>query len=190
MINIPRLQTLLLQPSMAWAQIADEKIDIRTLLMEYAAVLAAIGPVANFIGQTMIGRSMMGERITIGFGEAFIYAVLSYLFSLAVVLVGGFVIDLLGPFFGAQRGVNGSMKIIIYSFTPAWLVAIFSLVPSLWPIKILGLYTAYLVFTGIRQIKNPTPDKLVGYCAAVLIIILAATVIAGLVASAAAFDNF
>lgn len=178
-----RLRLIILKPKSEWEKIRDEKIEISGLLTEYAMILAAIGPVANFIGLALLGRSILGERITLDFSTALMAAVLSYVFTLGVTLFAGFIIDLLGTSFGAARNINHSMKVAVFAMTPAWIAGIFALIPALAVFQLLGLYSIYLLYEGLRIVKNPTPEKLIGYTVVVLIVTLAATLVAGMVVS-------
>ena len=184
-----RIRLINLRPKEEWEKIKNEKSDISAMFTEYAVILAIIGPAANFIRQAFIGHTILGERITTDIPTALTAAVLSYVFSLGVTLFAGFIIDLLGPSFGANRNINDSMKVAVFAMTPTWLAGIFALIPALEFFQLMGIYSIYLLYEGLRIVKIPKPEKLIGYTVIVVIVGLAATLMAGVVVSALLFTS-
>jgi hypothetical protein len=161
---VGRVKGILLDPKSQWPKIESEPGDPGYLFPNYVMILAAIGPVCSFIGGWLIGYG--------GFHTAFvsglIRAIVVYVLSLAMVFVMAYVIDFLAGTFNARRDFNNAMRVSSYAPTASWLVGIFNLIPFLGFLAILGLYSIYLLHTGIVVVMRPPADKAVIYTIAVI----------------------
>jgi hypothetical protein len=123
---VARVQAILLKPKEEWVKIKDEPTTIQQLFIPYAVILAAIPAVAQFLGTALF----LGFRIPGGGGSwmtrAFLYSIFSYIMSLVVVYVLGFIINALAPNFSSAQSLPLAMKLAVYSMTPAWLMGIFT----------------------------------------------------------------
>ena len=78
-----------------------------------------------------------------------------------------------------QRNFNKAMKVAVYAPTAFWLAAIFNVQPPLAFLSLMGLYSFYLLYTGLAALMKPPADKVLTYtiatvaCVAVLWIVLA-----------------
>lgn len=168
---VDRIKNILLKPKEEWPVITDETASTADLYKNYIIYLAAIGPIASFIGMSLVGISMpfMGTvRVPIGTGLA--SAVVSYVLGLVGVYILALIIDYLAPTFAAQKDLNRALKLACYSYTAVWLAGIFSLIPALAVLSILGLYSIYLLYTGIPVLMKAPQEKSMAYTAAVMII--------------------
>jgi hypothetical protein len=163
---VARVQNIILRPKEEWLKIKDESADIKTLFTSYAAILAAIPAIASFIGMSFIGRRIpfLGWY-RMGIGRGIVYAILSYIFSLAAVAIVGFVIKALAPTFNSTPNPVQAMKVAVYSFTPAWVAGILDIIPALSPLVILAsLYGLYILYLGLAAPLLDTPrEKVIGY---------------------------
>ncbi|MCX7973823.1 MAG: YIP1 family protein [Candidatus Aminicenantes bacterium] len=163
---VARVQNIVLRPKEEWLKIKEEPTDIKTLFTSYAAILAVIPAVANFIGMSLIGRRIpfLGwYRLSIPRG--IVYAIFAYLLSLAAVVIVGFVIKALAPTFSSTPNLIQAMKLAVYSYTPGWVVGILYIIPALSPLVILAsLYGLYLLYVGLATPLMETPkEKVFGY---------------------------
>ncbi len=181
---VERVKNILLKPKTEWETINAENTTASDLYTKYAMILAAIPAVAGFIGNSVIGMNLGSFRYQIPIGSGIGWAVLTYLFSLIGVYITAFVIDALAPSFGSAKDMVASLKIVIYSYTAAWIAGIFSLIPALSFLSILGLYSLYLLYLGMRSIKNPPADKMTGYYVVTIIVLIVVYLIIGAVVSA------
>jgi hypothetical protein len=188
---VERVKNILLQPNSEWPVIAGETTDVKTLYTSYIIILAAIPAVAGFVGAAFIGHSvpLLGS-VRIPVTWALTSSIVSYALSLVAVYVLAFIIDALAPSFGGEKNMNQALKTAAYSYTAAWVAGIFSLIPGLGILAILGLYSLYLLYLGLPvMMKSPT-EKAVGYtvvvviCGIVLSIVIAAVAGALMVGSA------
>mgnify|MGYP003694655501 CR=1 FL=1 len=117
-----RVKAILLAPSATRPVIAAEPYVCRGHLRPLCGSrCAAIGVIAAFIGQTVIGYNVpllghMRTGIVAGLGAA----VLGYLLSFVSVFVIAWLVDVLAPTFGGQRDPLRALKLTAYSYTPAW----------------------------------------------------------------------
>ncbi|HBB15923.1 MAG TPA: YIP1 family protein, partial [Syntrophus sp. (in: bacteria)] len=159
-----------LQPKIEWGVIAAETTTTTELYRNYIMPLAAIGPVASIIGMSIIGISMpfsgtFRMPITSSVGSA----VVQYVFGLIGVYILALIIDLLAPKFTGEKNLNQALKLAAYSYTAGWLSGIFIAIPALSVLMITGLYSLYLLYTGIPILMKAPKDKSLGYTVAVVI---------------------
>jgi Yip1 domain len=173
---VERARNILLKPVETWTIIADEPATAGGLFTGYAAILAAIPPVAGFIGGQVFGESFLGRPPLIT-GLAYVLA--QYLLSLLDVYVFALIVDALAPLFGGQKNRVQALKVVIYAYTAAWGAGIFSLIPALAGLEVLGgLYSLYLLAVGLPRVMHSSPDKTLAYTAlSVLVGVILAIVV-------------
>jgi Yip1 domain len=103
--------------------------------------------------------------------------------TLIVVYVLALIIDALAPTFSGTKSQIQALKVAAYSYTAAWLAGIFALVPGLRFLGILGLYSLYLLYTGLPVLMKSPAEKALGYTVVVILCGIVLSVIIGLVAS-------
>lgn len=177
---IERIKGILLKPKEEWQTIAGETTPIGDLYKNYVIILAAIGPVATFIGLSIVGVSlpMVGSyRVPIVTG--ILNAVVQYGLTLVGVYVLAFIIDVLAPTFSGEKNINQAFKVAMYSYIPGWLVGIFMIIPGLAVLSILGLYGLYLLYLGLPVLMKSPQEKSVGYTIAVIVAAIIIFVVIG-----------
>ena len=163
---IARVQNMILKPKEEWHAVKAEKITIGQLFTSYAAILAAIPAVAQFIGMGLVGRRVpfIGwYRYNIG--TAFLYGLLYFVFTLVAVYAFGIIINALAPTFSSKADAVDSMKLAVYSMTPAWVAGILYIIPFLGILALFaGFYSIYVLYLGFSTPMMDTPkDKVPGY---------------------------
>jgi hypothetical protein len=136
------------------------------------AILAAIPAVCGLIGMAIVGISIpVVGTLRISFGSALIFAAITYLMAFVTVYVLALIVDALAPTFKATRNLENALKLVVYSYTPVWLVGVFLLIPGLSFLMILGIYGLYLMWLGLPVLmKVPQNDNTtIGYFAAIII---------------------
>jgi len=163
---VSRAQAIILKPKEEWVKIKGEPTPVTQLFTSYAAVLALIPAIAQFIGYGLIGQKIpFIGFVRLGLGSALLRAILSYALGLASVYVFGIVINALAPSFGSKQNMENSMKLAVYSMTALWVGGIFNIFLSLAFLSLLiGLYSLYILYLGFAAPMMETPkDKVVGY---------------------------
>jgi hypothetical protein len=184
---VSRAQAIILKPKEEWVKIKGEPTPITQLFTSYAAVLALIPAIAQFIGYAFIGtRVLTFGVIRMNIGSALLRTVLYYIFALASVYVFGLVINALAPSFGSKQNAENAMKLAVYSMTPAWVGGIFYIIPALWILATLAsLYGIYILYLGFATpMMDTAKDKVVGYLVVSFIVMIVLTVVVGLILSA------
>jgi hypothetical protein len=182
---IERVKAILLTPRTEWPVIEREPGDVAYLFMNYVAILAAIPAVCGFIGTSLIGISLPGlGSVRVPILAGLIGAIVGYLLTFAMVYVVALLTDLLAPTFGGQKNFENALKLTVYSYTPAWLVGVFLLVPALGFLTILGLYGLYLLWTGISPLMKAPQEKSLVYTIAIVVCAIVIGLIVGLVQTA------
>jgi hypothetical protein len=175
---VDRVKAIILTPKDEWPKIAAETTPQGDILRSYVLPLAAIGPIASFIGGQVFGYGMFGFSYRPSLVWSLSSALVSYVLSIVSVFVLAFIADLLAPKFDGQSNKLAAFKLVAYSYTAGWLASVFGLIPSLGFFSILGLYSLYLLYTGATPLMKVPQDKAVGFTA---VTILCAVVLAILV---------
>jgi hypothetical protein len=175
---ITRVINILLQARSEWPAIADERTDPVKLYLGYVAILAALPAVAGFVATAMVGTLASGRLST---GTALGAALTSYVLSLAMVFVMGFVANTLVLRFGGRPALDQALKLVAYSMTPAWVAGIFTFLPVVaWLITLLaGLYSLYLFHVGAPTLMKVPERDAIGYTVAVFAIAIVAAFLIG-----------
>ena len=182
---VQRVKDILLKPKETWPVIAAEPATTQSIYVPYVVVLAAIGPIAQFIGGQVFGFTAFGVTYHPPIGTALGSAVLSYGLSLAMVFVLALVIDGLAPNFGGQKDQVQALKVAAYSATAGWVGGIFGMIPPHGLIGMLfALYGLYLLYLGLPVLMKVPLDKALGYTAVVVIVaIVLVFIVSAIVAS-------
>ena len=146
-----RARNILLTPSTEWPVIAAEPSSSSAIYLRYVAPLVAIGVIATFLGQTLVGTSAgpLG-MVRIGIFAGLAHAILLFGLSFLQVFLISWLVDTLASSFGGQRNSLAALKVTAYSFTPGWIAAVLNIIPVLGVIGVLAaLYGLYLLYLGL-----------------------------------------
>lgn len=184
---IKRAKNIILKPKETWPVIAAEPATTQSIYIPYVMLLAAIGPLAGFIGGQVFGITVFGVTYHPPLIGALVSAILSYGLALGTVFVLALVIDALAPSFGGQKNQVQALKVAAYSATAGWVGGIFGLIPALTLIGALfGLYGLYLLYLGLPVLMKAPEDKALGYTAVVVIVAIILFLIVGAIVGAVA----
>lgn len=178
-----RVWNILFNPAAEWEAIKLQPISINEMFTKYAALLALIPSIAGFIGYSFFGISMDIVTIRVPIARAMVWAILTYILTLGSLFLNGYIIDALAPSFGASKNLEESMKVSVFSGTAALVVSIFTMLPVLSFMSLLGtVYTFVLLYLGLKIVKNPPAQKLTGYFLVSLLIMVIIYFVAGMLA--------
>lgn len=165
-----RVKAILRQPTATWGLIEAEPATIGGLYRTYVIPLALIPLVCGLIGY-FTGGFGLG---VLGYKPAFVAIVGGQIFGFLATLLGVFVlaliIDLLAPTFGGTRDRIQAFKVAAYAGTAGWLAGVFLILPFLAFLQILGLYSVYLLYTGLPRLMKTPREKALPYTALVLVV--------------------
>ncbi|HMK64606.1 MAG TPA: Yip1 family protein [Thermodesulfobacteriota bacterium] len=179
---VQRVMDISLKPKDTWQVIKSEPATIKDLYTSYAVPLAAITPIASFIGFSLIGFSMLTMRYRIPLATGLSHAIVSYALSLVGIYVVAQIIDALAPNFGSQKNLINAMKVVVYSYTPAWVAGILLIIPGLSPITgLVSLYSLYILYLGLPVLMETPQDKAMGYFVVSIVVSILVFVVVGVV---------
>ena len=179
-----RIKNILFSPAEEWARIDAEQATVKSLYLGYACILAAIGPIARFIGGQLFGYHTLFGVGHPGLISGLAAAVVGYILNLAGVYVLALAIDLMAPSFGGTRSRIQALKLAVYAWTASWLFAVFQLVPQVSGLAIIGVYSLYLLYLGVPKLMKTPEDKGLVYSVMAIVVALAIWIVVMLAARA------
>ena len=186
MALVERVKGICLKPGSEWGVIAEESTSTGDLFKGYVIPLAAIGPIAGFIGGSLIGRSIpyMGT-FRVPFGTGLAVALSTFVMALVGVFVLSLIINALAPSFGGQKDSRQALKLAVYSYTPAWIAGALQVLPMLGVLGIIaGLYGLYILYLGLPRLMKCPQEKALGYTGVVVVCAIVLGVVIGMVGAA------
>lgn len=176
MTIVTRATNILLQPKNEWEVVSDEPSSTGGLYLNYILPLAAIGPIASFLGMSAIGFGPFRMPLQYGLSAA----IVSFAMALVSVFVVALVIDGLATHFQGRKSAQQALKLATYSLTPAWLGGILLLVPAMGALALLaGLYGIYLLYLGLPVLMESPRDKALPYTASVVVVAIILQLVLG-----------
>ena len=165
-----RAKGIIIKPKATWETIKGETSTVKDLFTSYAAVLALIPAVANFIGLSFIGTSLSSFHYRVPVISGLVYSVLQYVLTLVGMYVVAFIIDALAPNFNSKKDMPAAVKVAVFSWTPALIAGVLGIIPALSPLILLAsLYSLYLLYIGLPILMETPKDKAVPYFAVVIV---------------------
>lgn len=181
---LTRVKNIILNPAGEWQAIKSEQTTTKDIILGYVAPLAAITPIAYAIGLGVVGMSFMGQTMRYPFGYLMPWAVVYYIMNIVGVFVGAAAVNTLAGTFESKRDVVQALKVVAYSFTPAWIAGILHVFPHLSVIVILAsLYGIYLLYIGLRPLMETPESKALGYTVASIIAMIIIVIIVNFLSS-------
>lgn len=166
---VARVQAILLSPKTEWDRIDTEPATTQGLFTGYAMILAAIPAVAQIIGG-LFPVCFFGVCVRHNLLFVIAGAIVTYVIGLVGVFVIALIANELAPSFDGQKNSVQALKLIVYSWTAAWLAGIFAILPALALLSIVGLYSFYLMYVGAPRIMKVPESKALGYTAVTIVI--------------------
>jgi hypothetical protein len=180
---VDRIKRLLTAPEAEWARIDAEPMTVRGIFTGWIVPLAAIGPIAGLIRSLLFGYGAFGISYRPSVTSALLTAVTLYAVALIGIYVLALIVDALAPSFGGAKNPVAAMKVVAFSWTAAWLAGIFQVIPGLWWLGLVGLYSFYLLWIGLPMLMKSPADRAAAYVAVAIVLAIVATAVIGAVAS-------
>lgn len=182
---VERAKAIILSPAAEWRAIEPESGDVGYLFVNYAALLAAIPPICEFLRRGVFGwaRPRFHHFHHVGFFASLSSAVAHYLATFVALYLMAVIIDGLAPTFSAAKNQQNALKLTVYSMTPIWLAGVFWLVPGLGFVRFLALiYGVYIFWLGLPALMKCPSDRTGPYAlAAIVSAIILSVVVAAFV---------
>lgn len=155
---------LLSHPEEEWKSIRKENCTIGKCYCSHVLLLAAIPPLAGYIGTTQVGWQVVSREVHKLTPESALWiALLSYLTILVGVFFIGKMIHWMGKTYGAKQTLPQCIALAAYTATPLFLSGLMLLYPLLWLNLLIGLpflgYTVYLLYTGVPIVMGIPEER-------------------------------
>ncbi len=183
---VERAKNILFNPKNEWEVIEKEDTPTEKIVTGYLLILALIPAIGNLIGYWLVGyRVAFMGYVSGSFSYGVRQGILGFITPVIAVFVAAFVINMLADSFGSKKDFRRAMQLVTYSYTPALVAGIFMIIPSLSILATLaGIYGLYLLYIGIKPMMQTPDNKVTGYFVVSLIVMIAASLIIGLIFSA------
>ena len=150
---------VLYHPNEEWKSIREEHYTISKCYTSHLLYLAAIPPLAAFIGTTQMGWSIGGgDFVRLTVGSALPIAIIFYFALLAGVAIMGWFIHWMEKTYGSESSFDDCMVLATFTATPMFIAGMIALIPILWVDVLAGLvglaFTVRLLYTGVPVIMN------------------------------------
>lgn len=181
---VERAKAIILQPNDTFPALAAEQTTPGDIVIRYALPLAAIGPVASFIGGQVFGYSAFGVKYTPGFMTGLTMALTGFVMSLISLVIVSLVAEFLAPNFGGEAKRTDAFKLVAAAMTPGWVAGILGIIPALGALAIIAaLYGIYLLYKGSGPLMKVPEDKAAVYTVVVIVAAFVVSFIAATVLS-------
>lgn len=175
---VERAKAITLNPAETWPIIDAEKHDAKSLFVPYLLILAAIPAICSFIGLSVIGMSMFGFSYRIPIGNGLAMMITTYVLSIVMTFVLGWIISALAPTFGGKSDLVQGLKLAVFASTPMMLAGVLNILPALSMIGLLvALYGLYVMYLGLPILMKNPPDKTIPY----MVVLVIASIISAVV---------
>ncbi|HEY2136530.1 MAG TPA: Yip1 family protein [Xanthobacteraceae bacterium] len=160
-----RVKGIMLAPELEWPAIEHEPGTPAYLFSGYVVYLAAIPPLAGFIGSSIIGVTVAPVgTFRVPLFAGLLGAVIEYVLSFVIVYAVAIIIDQFAPRFGGKKDFPNALKLTVYCFTPYWVGGVFQLMAGTrFLAYVVALFGVYLLSMGLPRLMKPPPDRSTAY---------------------------
>ncbi|MCO5267106.1 MAG: YIP1 family protein [Lentimicrobium sp.] len=149
-----RIRNILLFPRWEWKVINLEKRSLKEVFISYAFPLILAGAISQFIGSFLYVKNEL-DIDAYKFSLPLIQSAFFIILQVAIVILATIFLYGLAGKFGSNKDFIRSGKLIIYSLTPLYMLyVVANLHASLTWTLIPGLYSVYLLWTGLPVLLN------------------------------------
>ena len=178
---IQRIKNMITTPKTEWVAVDAEPQTLSSVVTTYVVPLALAGAAATFIGYSFIGIDLGFFRMR-GIEWGTKMAAVNLISAVAGVVVTAYVVDALAPSFSSEKNINKSAQLVAYGYTPAFVGALLSILPSLaWLGGLFGLYGIYLMYLGLGPLKKTPEDKKVIYLVVTIVVLIVVYSVLGII---------
>ncbi|MEH6651547.1 MAG: Yip1 family protein [Motiliproteus sp.] len=180
---------VLVHPKSEWRLIRKEHYSAIKCYTSNMVYLAAIPPLAAFIGTTQVGWSIVGgDPVRLTVASALPIAIAFYIALLVGAAVMAGFIHWMEQTYGSESSFDDCMVLTTFTATPLFLAGLAALIPILWLDVLIGMaavaYTVHLLYTGVPEVMNIPEDRGFFFSSAILTVGL--VVLVGMLAVTAA----
>lgn len=186
-----RTKNILFNPAKEWITIDKENKGAGSAIFGYALPYIFAIAVSSLTVILFVGI----KWYSLGF--VFINTLNNIVTPFSVIIFSSIIINALAPSFESQKNISNAFKLVIYSYTAAFLT---SIAAGLIPIAIFsnligiaGIYSGYTLWTGITPMMKTPEHKKISYTILSFVIIMGTYGVTfltlNLISAALAFTN-
>ena len=141
-----RVKGIILEPAATWQEVKGENHSVKDLYVKWIFIMAAIQPLCM-----MVATSFRSPILFIA----------QYVLQLAFLYVMAFVLNQIASKFEGKGALVDSLKLMVYSSTPAYVLGFLTLIPMgvVAILNLLSLYGIYLFYTGVTPVLGVPENK-------------------------------
>lgn len=180
---VERAKNIIFKPADEWNVIAAEPATIGRLFTGYAMPLALIpaliGVAAGLLMNSLLSEYGAGGTTELTASGLVTQMVIDYALGLVLLMAMACLVKAISPSFNGGNDLVQATKLIVYAGTPAWVLAIFLIIPILGFIVYLGAiaYSVYLIYLGLNPVLRVPKEKVAGMTVVVILAYLVGSVI-------------
>ncbi len=143
---ISKTEAILLSPQKFWAGEKETLYGRWMLVFRFYLPLTGVASLAVFIGAWIGSHPFyIGYALLKALRELVLFTLLYY--------VSIFIVNQLLPVFEGQKNLPVVRKLVVFSLMPYLLISVITgLFPAMYVLEILGLYSVYLFYAGVREL--------------------------------------
>ena len=181
-----RITYLVFRPAAEWERIAAERTSVDELLRRYILPLAALAPIATFIGMKVFDRAwdpdqgylVPADQIFSAAATTF-FATIASIFALAAIMV------LIAPMYRRRPDFLSALKVSAHGASPLLLSGVVLVLPVMVVVSMVALcYTLFLYRIGVTQVLEirDDPFEFIGIS---LLLLTFVSIMGGMIAASA-----
>lgn len=156
---IRELKELIQNPGEVFLRLKNDGRSVFDVLSDPLIGFAAVPAAAGFIGKVFVGQSKgLTEYEHVPFFSGLVWALLLFILSVIGVYFMAFIVSRTAEHLFGKADETAAFKLVVYSYIPLFSLGVFSILPALSGLYILGLYGIYLFYTG-SQILLECPEE-------------------------------
>ncbi|WP_083704652.1 Yip1 family protein [Motiliproteus sp. MSK22-1] len=170
---IEHMLGVLYHPNDEWKSIREEHYTTLRCYASHIVFLAAIPPLAAFIGTTQMGWSIGGGnffRLTVA--SALPIAIAFYFALLAGAGIMAWFIHWMKNTYGSESSFDDCMVLTTFTATPLFLAGLSALIPILWVDVLVGMaavaVTIRLLYTGVPVLMDVPEGRALAFSSSIL----------------------
>lgn len=168
---IARVKGMLLRPAGTWDEIDVEPATVGGVYKGYVIPLAAASAICGLVGMVVFGVGALGFSYRPPLVPTAIQYAVGFLFNLAGVYVLALLIDWLAPKFEGTSNRLQAFKLAAYSGTAAWVAGVFTVIPMLGVLVIVGaIYGLYTLYKGLPKLMKNPAEKTTPYFVLIIVV--------------------
>lgn len=179
-----RITYLVCRPAAEWERIAGERTSVDELLRRYILPLAALAPIATFIGMEVFDRSWDADHGYLvpadqifGAAATTFFAIVASIFALAAIMA------LIAPMYRRRPDFLSALKVSIHGASPLLLSGVVLVLPVLVVVSMVALcYTLFLYHIGVTRVLEIREDQF-EFIGISLLLLTFASIMAGMIAA-------